>query len=79
MADPYPGDEEMVAKGVEAYTLKLEMLDGKMPQFNPDWWCNYCPVQDFCPADGDTRNRDSNRRNLKRVLRLLRPLTEPIQ
>lgn len=78
MIDSYPGDEKMVEAGAEAYSMKLAMLDGDMPKFNPDWWCNYCPVQDFCPADGDTRNRPKNRRNLKRVLRLLRPLKEPI-
>jgi len=79
LADEYPGDSTMEWRVDEAYAVKAQLVSGSMPDFNPDWYCNYCPVQDFCPADGDTRNRDKNRTDLERVLPLFRPLNEPIR
>ncbi len=79
MADEYPGDEEMARAVKEASRHKVRLLSGEMPEFNPDWWCNFCPVQDFCPADGDDRNRDTNRIKLESVLHLFKPMSEPIQ
>jgi len=78
-AEPYPGDEEILEAIAQAETAKRGLVAGAMPEFNPDWYCNYCPVQDFCPADGDVRNQPKNRRKLERVLSFARPLTEPIE
>ena len=79
LADPYPGDDTVEWRIEGAREAKANLCDGNMPEFNPDWYCNFCPVQDFCPADGDTRNRDKNRTELERVLPLFRPLNEPLR
>lgn len=67
-AGPYPGDDKVL----EAITLterrKDAIVKGYMPKFSPDWYCGYCPVQHLCPADGDPRNRDGNRKDLERLL-----------
>jgi hypothetical protein len=75
-APAYPGDQKVEARIHHAEGRKSELVAGMMPEFNPDWYCNYCPVQGFCPADGDIRNRDKNLTLLERMLSLGRPLTE---
>ena len=78
-AEPYPGEEAIVKIINETEEIKEAIVAGDMPDFNPDWYCNFCPVQDFCPADGDPRNRDANLDKLESVLHLLRPMRQPYQ
>jgi hypothetical protein len=76
MADPYPGDDAVRQRILATEAMKDGILeDGHVP-FNPSFLCNYCPVQHVCPADGDPRNRDKNEENLRRVLRLAKPMVE---
>ena len=56
--------------------IKDAIVNGEYPKFNPDWYCGYCPVQDVCPADGDFRNREQNAQNLRRMLRLVKPMVQ---
>lgn len=75
-ADPYPGDAE-VRKGISLTERRKEaIVKGYYPKFRPDWYCGYCPVQHICPADGDPRNRDKNRRDLERLLKKVEPMEE---
>ena len=74
MADPYPGDEVVRQRILETEAIKERIVNGEMPEFNPDWYCNYCPVQQFCPADGDVRDRPENQRKLESMLCLAKPL-----
>lgn len=74
-AEDYPGDD-FIRKAIhETENVKLRLLDGVIPDFNPDWYCNYCSVQHLCPVDGDPRNRKENLRILKRRVKLAVPLT----
>ena len=74
MADPYPGDEVVRQRILETEAAKERIVAGHMPQFNPGFLCNYCPVQQFCPADGDVRARPENKRKLQSMLQLVRPM-----
>jgi hypothetical protein len=76
MADDYPGDDAVKQRILATEAIKDSIIEGQYPTFNPDWYCGYCPVQHVCPADGDFRNREDNAVNLRRMLRLARPLTE---
>lgn len=67
-AGKYPGDDVIRAKISLTEGRKDATLKGYMPKFTPDWYCGYCPVQHLCPADGDPRNRDRNRKDLERLL-----------
>lgn len=75
-ADEYPGHVAMEDRIRAADELKLDLLDGIMPAFNPDWYCSYCPVQEFCPADGPIENREENGQQLSQLIQWARPLTE---
>jgi hypothetical protein len=75
-ADPYPGDDAVRARILATEAIKGAICAGEYPQFNADWYCNYCPVQHYCPVEGDVRNRDANAQNLRSMLRLARPMTE---
>ncbi len=77
--EPYPGDSTVEWRISDAVDAKASLCDGEYPDFNPGWYCNYCPVQEFCPADGDVRNRGTNGYNLESVLHLFRPLDNPIR
>ena len=74
MADPYPGDEVIRQRILETEAAKERIVAGHMPDFNPGFLCNYCPVQQFCPVDGDVRDRPENRRKLESMLCLAKPL-----
>ena len=74
MADPYPGDGVVRQRILETEAAKERIVAGHMPQFNPGFLCNYCPVQQFCPADGDVRDRPENERKLQNLLRLAKPM-----
>ncbi len=78
-ADVYPGDEAIIDIINTTEEIKEAIVAGDTPDFNPDWYCNFCPVQDFCPADGDPRNRDGNLDKLESVLHLLKPMRQPYQ
>jgi hypothetical protein len=73
-ADPYPGDDVVRQRILATEAIKESILDDGYVNFNPDWYCNYCPVQHVCPADGDVRNRETNLTNLSRMLHLARPM-----
>jgi hypothetical protein len=75
-ADPYPGDDAVRQRILATEAIKDAICNGEYPQFNPDWYCNYCPVQHHCPVEGDVRNREQNMVNLRRMLQLARPMTE---
>jgi hypothetical protein len=75
-AEPYPGDDAIRQRILSTEAIKDEVVAGKYPKFNPDWYCNWCPVQRVCPADGDYRNREENAANLRRMLKLARPMVE---
>jgi len=72
--EAYPGDRAITAliRGTER--IKLAVIKGDAPEFIPSFLCNYCPVQDFCPADGNPRNHRANRHSLKTMLCLAVPL-----
>jgi hypothetical protein len=74
VGDAYPGDPEMARLITETEQIKLAVLDGGKPEFIPSFLCNFCPVQDFCLADGDPRNHHANRRSFKKMLHLAVPL-----
>ena len=73
-ADPYPGDDVVRQRILATERVKESILEDGYVNFNPDWYCNYCPVQHVCPADGDVRNREINLTNLSRMLSLSRPM-----
>lgn len=75
MADPYPGDDAVRQRILATEAIKDSIAAGEYPRFIPDWYCNYCPVQHVCPADGDVRNRDQNMLHLTKMLKLVRPMT----
>lgn len=72
MADPYPGDDVVRQRILATEAVKDSLVEGKYPKFIPSALCNWCPVQKFCPADGDYRNREENARNLRSMLKLAR-------
>lgn len=74
MADPYPGDDVVRQRIIATEAIKDGILEDGHVTFNPDWYCNYCPVQQFCPEDGDVRNREANLEALTRQLKLARPM-----
>ena len=74
MADPYPGDDVVRQRILETEAAKERIVAGHMPEFNPSFLCNWCPVQHLCPVDGDIRNRAENEVNLRTMLKLARPL-----
>lgn len=71
-ADPYPGDDVVRQRILATEAVKDSLVKGKYPKFIPSALCNWCPVQQFCPADGDYRNREENARNLRSMLKLAR-------
>jgi len=73
MADPYPGDDVVRQRILDTEAAKQRILEGEVT-FTPDWYCGYCPVQEFCPADGDVRNREDNQRKLDSMVQLARPM-----
>jgi hypothetical protein len=73
---PWPGSDAIRQRILATEAIKDEVVAGKYPKFNPDWYCNWCPVQQVCPADGDYRNREENAANLRRMLKLARPMVE---
>lgn len=73
-AADYPGDDAILDAIRKVEDQKASLLAKKLPTFTPDWYCNYCPVQDLCPADGDPRNRDANKDRLRRMIRLAVPM-----
>lgn len=73
-AHDYPGDEVMREAVRRVEVQKIDLLDGRMPKFSPDWYCNYCPVQAVCPVDGDPRKREGNRENLAHLVKLATPM-----
>jgi hypothetical protein len=75
-AEPYPGDDAVRQRILATEAIKDSIVAGKYPKFNPSFMCNYCPVQAVCPADGDYRNREKNADNLRRMLRLAKPLVD---
>lgn len=58
----------------QAEGQKEAVLDGEMPEFRPDWYCNFCPVQHICPAGGDFRNSVENEAALKACIAEAVPL-----
>lgn len=72
MADPYPGDDVVRQRILATEAVKDSLVKGKYPKFIPSALCNWCSVQQFCPADGDYRNREENARNLRSMLKLAR-------
>jgi len=48
----YPGDEVMRAWMDQTHNRKTHPTTS-LPLPMEDWWCNYCPVREYCPAEGD--------------------------
>jgi hypothetical protein len=71
---PWPGSDTIRQRILATEAIKESILEDGYVNFNPDWYCNYCPVQHVCPADGDVRNRETNLTNLSRMLQLARPM-----
>lgn len=60
----------------QALANKESVLRGELPEFIPGWYCNYCPVQHICPADGHPDNRLDNKKELVRLLSKVEVLPE---
>lgn len=75
-ADPYQDSAEVKRAISLTERRKDAILRGYFPKFTPGWYCGYCPVQHVCPADGDVRNRDGNRRQLEKLLKKAEPMKE---
>jgi len=69
-ADEYPGDDIVRTRILAAEYQK----DSDFWPANPDWYCTYCPVQDYCPLSGDKQQED-----LTRMLQWRSPMTQPYQ
>lgn len=75
-AEEYPGDDEVLDAIRLTERRKDAIVKGYYPKFRPDWYCGYCPVQHICPADGDPRNRDRNRKDLEKLLKKVEKMEE---
>ena len=71
---PWPGSAAIRQRILETEAAKERIVAGHMPEFNPSFLCPWCPVQQFCPADGDVRDRPENQRKLQNLLRLAKPM-----
>jgi CRISPR/Cas system-associated exonuclease Cas4 (RecB family) len=75
--EPYPGDDVVRNRILKTERMKESVVGGeRAPKFAPDWYCNYCPVQEFCPEEGDWRNRLASRKKLDAMLPLATPLVQ---
>lgn len=75
-AEEYPGDAQVLDAIRLTERRKDAIVKGYYPKFRPDWYCGYCPVQHVCPADGDPRNRDRNRKDLEKLLKKVEKMEE---
>lgn len=75
-AEDYPGDTHVREQIRDLERQKERVIAGGMPAFRPDWYCDYCPVQHLCPADGDFRKRKQNGKDLKALLKAVEPMEE---
>lgn len=73
-AEPYPGDNAVLLRIKRAEETKERILERRRVEFNPDWWCNFCPVRQHCPKESDYPDRALA--NLERAVRYLVPITE---
>jgi hypothetical protein len=49
----YPGDEYMEALLAASREQRQQIHKNGFAAANPDWYCNYCLVREYCPVMGD--------------------------
>jgi len=76
MEDDWPGTNEMLGDIAVAESTKQDLLDGWV-EWNQDWWCNYCTVQEFCPVEG--QDTEANDKAYIRMLSYAKPMTQPYE
>lgn len=73
-AEPYPGDDVIEDAVRLTEQNKQATLNGEFPEFKPDWYCGYCPMQNVCPVDGPVAKRGENRKELEKLIEAAVPL-----